>query len=110
MNTQRDELADEITGWQVSDGYYGQTIPSDVAREIADHLTELGYRKPRTVTTAAELDALPVGSVILDADQGPWQKVAPTYWAFPDSTSWYGSQHIAENDFLPATVLHEGEK
>ena len=53
------------------------------ASEIRELLAEIDRLKPRTVTTAAELDALPVGSVVL-------------------------SEFAA--DCLPATVLHEGEK
>jgi hypothetical protein len=45
VGRERDELADELTGWDVTTGYYGQTIGSDVAREIADHLIAAGYRK-----------------------------------------------------------------
>jgi hypothetical protein len=37
--------------------------------ELLAHATiAAGYRKPRTITTAEELDALPVGSAVLDAD------------------------------------------
>lgn len=34
----------------------------------------------RTVTTAAELVALPVGSVVLDRDGDAWQKRGPDSW------------------------------
>lgn len=35
---------------------------------IADAILAAGYSKPRTITTAEELDALPEGSAVLDAD------------------------------------------
>ena len=36
------------------------------------------------ITTAEELDALPVGSVVLDRDNTAWQKVEGGAWVAPD--------------------------
>lgn len=67
-----------------------------------------GYRKPRTITTAEELDALAVGSIVLDCTgdaarkfRGGWR----TTVAEPDGTAWL-SGHMEDAD-MPATVLHE---
>jgi hypothetical protein len=49
-NTARDELTMLILG---------KTAP-----RAADAILAAGYRKPRTITTAEELDALPVGSIV----------------------------------------------
>ena len=48
-NTQRDELA--------------RLISSRHTMGAVDAILAAGYRKPRTITTVEELDALPVGSV-----------------------------------------------
>jgi len=71
---------------------------------IVPEILAAGYRKPRTITTVEELDALPVDSVALDADgvacqqmklEGLWEsggEIVP-------------SREIA----LPATVLFTPE-
>lgn len=77
-NTERDELAEVIrdtdllgcgccgasTEVQVGPDEWDVAYP---AREeaLAIKLLTAGYRKPRTITTVEELDALPVGSVVL---------------------------------------------
>lgn len=64
-NTERDELADIIKReyrsavTRKSDDCY--TAP-------ADAILAAGYRKPRTITTAAELEALPFGSAVQTSD------------------------------------------
>lgn len=85
------------------------------AYTLATAVLAAGYRKPRTITTEDELDALPVGSVVLSdpyrymvhggADCG-WP-IAFQKW---DDGLWHrgarsGSTH--PDNFLPATVLHE---
>lgn len=66
--------------------------------------------KPRTITTAEELDALPAESAILDRDRTPWvcdgDEVAP--WAsfcedLFGGPIWKDSRDIR----LPATILHD---
>lgn len=84
----------------------------------AEDVLTAGYRKPKPVTTAEELDSLPAGSVVLSdpyrymvhggADCG-WP-VAFQRW---DDGMWHrgarsGSTH--PDNFLPATVLHEGNQ
>jgi hypothetical protein len=76
--------------------------------------------KPRTVTTAAELDALPVGSVVMEmlGDAGGYPQpsgpfgipVMPgVFHRFP--TGWHvvAGHGVRDDIELPATVLHEPE-
>ena len=62
----RDELAADI---REVDGNH-----SLGASALADRLVDLGWSKPRTVNSAAELDALPVNSVVVDASDTPRTK------------------------------------
>ena len=63
-NTERDELA-----LVVEDAANTVTcLDIDESRMIAEAIHAAGYRKPRTVTTAAELNALRHGSVLLTSD------------------------------------------
>jgi hypothetical protein len=68
-------------------------------------LTEFGYRKPRTITTVEELDALPEGSIILDSDPDALvtNGIAWRSLLVPDC-------ELRSSDIgLPAAVLHEGK-
>lgn len=83
------------------------TSPDEERNGIAamrQMLTEFGYRKPRTVTTVEELDALPRLSVIRPSGNLPA--------VFEKHTMWHeaGSRDLVWSDAipLPATVLHEG--
>lgn len=69
-------------------------------------LEELGYRKHRTVTTVEELDALPVGSVILDPKGLSLHKNAFTGWYASNGAKNITAEVLAL-EALPATVLHE---
>lgn len=64
------------------------------------------------ITTTEELDALPVGSVILDRGGMALQK---THWDL-SGTGWNASngsrdieRHALERECFPAIVLHEGD-
>lgn len=62
---------------------------------------------PRVVTTVAELDALPAGSVVRDAgaavfERAGWARRYP--WRTPNSTKDFATESLA----LPATVLWFG--
>jgi hypothetical protein len=68
-------------------------------------LADLGYSKPRLVTTVDEMDALPVGSVVLDPLGLSLHR---------DIIGWNcsnGTRHVdreeLERDAFPATVIHE---
>lgn len=100
----RDELAalsDTIWRTETTDfgGYSGRD-----ARAVADHLWAEGYRKPRTVNSAAELHKLPVESVVRNANGwiGEISIVSGKPVIF-----WIGNECEAGLDeiALPATVL-----
>jgi hypothetical protein len=103
MSNERDELFQLILG---------RTTTKAVERILA-----AGYRKPRTITTAKELDALPVGTVVRtsgDEDRldpriavktGFW--TSESEWEVADSNDF--CLDSGELDDLPATVLYEPE-
>lgn len=100
MNNERNELAREIfiadnsdspdpaAEWEIRRAQY--------AYEIADGLLTAGYRKPRTITTAEELDALPDRAVILSRFKD----------GIPMHSTMRGDSEFAGN-VLPATILWE---
>ncbi|QDF19554.1 hypothetical protein PP353_gp44 [Arthrobacter phage Kumotta] len=65
MSTERDELAEDIRGLGITviDG-----PPVDLSEPLAQHLHNLGYRKPRTITSRRELDTIRVGGAIQTSD------------------------------------------
>ena len=97
----RDELAADL------DRVIDNEAWANTGAEAAKHIEEvLGWSKPRTVNSAADLDALPVGSVVRELDDAPsvFEKVAcedETGWEMPGDLHWYTPGEIA----LPATVL-----
>ena len=61
----RDELAAVIVE------AYGESpdlCPCEQDLDVADHILAAGYAKPRTIRTAAELEALPFGSAVQTSD------------------------------------------
>ncbi|UVF61009.1 hypothetical protein SEA_SAKAI_46 [Arthrobacter phage Sakai] len=85
----------------------GKTAP-----RAADAILAAGFRKPRAITTAEELDKLGAKSVILDAHGTPWvcdgDPAQPWASVCEDPQGgpiWEDSEDIA----LPATVMHEPE-
>lgn len=117
MSNERDEMADEIAGWPIGDGYYGTTISMDAAFEIADAMVTAGYRKPRTITTRAELDALPIGAVVKCGGTEctlvavkDWESMHPRKDGTPLS-EWSVAGYVNASDTgdidLPAVVLWE---
>lgn len=81
----------------------GKTAP-----RAADAILAAGYRKPRTITTVEELDALPAGSVILDSDGLSLHKNEFTGWCASNGAKEIDVEML-EGEALPATVLHEPE-
>lgn len=73
----------------------GRTTTKAVERIIA-----AGYSKPRTVTTAEELGALPAGVVVMDHAGYVLKRSTRTVWL---STDEEGATYVV----LPATVLWE---
>lgn len=66
----RDELGKLLFTLPVSDRA-ADTAPEIMRAcdEAADAILDAGYRKPRTITTAAELEALPFGSAVQTSDE-----------------------------------------
>jgi hypothetical protein len=87
-------------------------------RETTDHCSETcwaevdairaaGYRKPRIINSAKELDALPFETVIRDGDEcvlERWGDMEESGWVTVMVTSFVPRDQIT----LPATVLYEG--
>ncbi|MDO5866005.1 MULTISPECIES: hypothetical protein [Paenarthrobacter] len=109
--SERDELAEDIRGLGITviDG-----PPVDLTEPLAQHLHNLGYRKPRTITTTEEVAELPVGTVVLMANGRVWQRNEPSVsglfqihaWTCPDG-GFVREGNVPRFPF-PATVLHEG--
>ncbi|AHB31657.1 hypothetical protein ArV2_gp46 [Arthrobacter phage vB_ArS-ArV2] len=82
----------------------GRTTTKAVERILA-----AGYRRPRTIATVAELDALPDGVIIMDARascrEGLKTMGSGNVWRAMGPATVLRSPEIA----LPATVLHEPE-
>lgn len=106
MSIERDEVADVFTGHTVGFGGYPKKLMRGHAQEIADRILAAGYRKPRTVTTVEELDALPFGSVILDRSGLSLHKNEFTGWRASNGAKDIDEAMLAQEAF-PAIVLHE---
>lgn len=78
---------------------------SEYAYDTAARILAAGYRKPRTVSSVDELDTLPDGSVVLDAE-----RVIRERYTDDDTKSplWAGNRgYILSYRFpLPGVVLH----
>lgn len=94
---ERDELADVL---EATDGL-------DYAA-VADLILKSGYRKPRTITTVEEIDALPVGSVVLDRDGAALQLTAWLGWVASNGTTNIAAEELRA-DCFPAVVLYTPE-
>jgi len=70
--------------------------------KAVERILEAGYRKPRTITTAEELDALPEGTQIVD--QAERLTLEETSIQFLEWVDRHGNACHVE---LPATVLYE---
>lgn len=93
-NTEREELA--------------KLISSRHTMAAVDALLAAGYRKPRTITTVEELDALPNGSVVLDRNGLSLHKNMFSQWDASNGTRNVQPDEL-EADAFPATVLHTPE-
>lgn len=114
-NAQRDELARELFITDNSNQPREQSLADWYWLEDADHYRVGGQRykdvaarilstantKPRIITTIAEVDALPVGSVIFDGDEVALEKTGGG-WRHKDS---FPSSDLA----LPVIVVGEVE-
>lgn len=107
--TQRDELAELIRANRAV--WVTNSEHAQMEARQADAILTAGYSRPKQVTTVAELDALPVGSVVLH--NGRAFQHYPAYPApFDEYQKWKcgdgGFVRSTKDDstILPATVLY----
>lgn len=116
----RDELAGILHGkgaYCGSCGYEdGECADcTDVLSGYADAILAAGYRRPRTITTAEELGALPNGSLLLSGDRIRMYSGAVWRVKSGGMIERVGKELDGVTPFryfvdpLPATVLHEPE-
>ena len=117
-NTQRDELAQIAYLNMYTDPTSPRIQPlnerteSEIGRHYraADDILAAGYRKPRTITTVEELDALP-DEALVRSDFGVIHEKRVEFdtgrvvWTCPGDTD----EHTAGKITLPATVLYTPE-
>jgi hypothetical protein len=99
----RDRLAADISS---ATDHWACPIRFREAEFIAIELEEKGYRKSRTITTREEVDDLMEGAIIIDAC-GDVSQLRSGHWCSYETRP-MESRMVAK--WLPATVLHEGEK
>lgn len=98
----RDELATYL------DRVIDNEAWANTGAEAAKHIEEvLGWLKPRTVNSAAELDALPMFTVIRSEQGSVWERqygaLGKPLWI--EATQTRGFPHSSDEIALPATVL-----
>ncbi len=72
----------------------------------ADAILAAGYSKPRTITTVEELDALPVGVVVMDGHGDVARKLRSGWRILVAESGWDAwLTDSMEETYLPATVL-----
>lgn len=109
MSTQREDLATLIA--KHHDKFFGVEYAEPATQDygLADALIADGWTKPRTITTVEELDALPIGSVVLDVEGDVCERAGGGWTGIikersMDSWLLTGAEAID----LPATVLYDG--
>jgi hypothetical protein len=109
MSTERDALAEVI---RYGRGEDASVRPSAQDQDISEAILAAGYSKPRTITTVAELDALPDGSVVLsDSYHSDVDGTAISFQRWYDGR-WHRGARSGDthpDNFLPATVLYTPE-
>ena len=93
-------------------GGYKKAGPEDIPWLLVNIewlMSEVKRLTPREIRSADELDALPVGSVVLDVDGEPWKKLRPNLWASRDSCEESATVFWTHSEIHP-TVLHEPEE
>ncbi|MFJ4288000.1 hypothetical protein ACIPY0_20355 [Paenarthrobacter nicotinovorans] len=107
MSNERDELAMILANAQRTRNGSTRLSSADqvsrLALDDADAMLAAGYRKRRTVTTVEELDALVVGTIILDSDPDALLKEDDGWRSLLVPDVILKSFTIG----LPATVLYE---
>ena len=96
----RDELAQVINS--ADDAWDKVVAPSvEWAQDMADAVLAAGYSKPRAITTAEELDALPEGTRIVDKAE-----LLTLEETSMECLEWVDRHGNACHVELPATVLY----
>ena len=76
--------------------------------DLAEEIIAAGFHRDRTVTTVEELDALPDGSVVLNADGDALQNNGEIWWLMGSSTP--NTSGEVEQFDGPVTLIHEGAR
>ena len=105
--TARDDEA-RLLNWarELADPDWCLSVPKP-AKDAIRQLVAVIEAKPRTITTAEELDALTDGVLVLTEQGGYWESVKRM-----DGLNWWkepGASKVSRSDdlTLPATVLYE---
>lgn len=107
--SERDELADlaTIIGEQFEHHPGPACSLCEDINSAAAAVRMMGYRKPRTITTVEELDALPDAVLVLTEQGGYWESIkrmdGKNWWKEPGARNVSPSEDLT----LPATVLYE---
>jgi hypothetical protein len=93
----------------------GGSAVVEVVHELIERVqqaeAERAAARTRVITTVAELDALPIGSVVLDSDGDAWKRYGRDAWGCTEDltiTRWETALVAAK--CLPARVLYEPEE
>jgi len=104
------EVASDQIGYECRhQGTPDESVPGlcpecwELGGKVADAILAAGYRKPRTITTREELQALIEGAVIIDS-AGDVAELRGGYWCGYETAAM--SVH-RQGKYLPATVIHE---
>lgn len=98
------EIGNSASGGLVRPSADGTTPVFESDERIAAAILAAGYRKPYTITTASELDALPDESVVRDFSGDVAEKRAGVWCSY--ETEPMSNARMAK--YLPGIVLHEG--
>jgi hypothetical protein len=114
------EVASDTIGYECRHtGLPDESVPGgcpecwELGGKIADEVLAAGYRKRRTITTAAELDALRFQAVVLDTYGTPY--VCERHATDGTRNEWRpaGMNHLDESEDIlyhgDVTVVYEGE-
>lgn len=114
MSTERDELAETISNALDAVAACPTGKPTETDYIVADAILAAGYRKPRTVTTTEELDALPEGAPIWGSSHSDQTPGTGSPYRKLESGEWWDFENCysvpSDDILLPAIVIHEGSK
>ena len=80
----------------------------DLSRPLAKHLQDLGYRKPRTIESLAELAALPAESAVQTSDTSDTVVLRGGDGMFVNAFGGeVGAEDLWRYGTKPFTVIHE---